>query len=210
MCIYYFSLVFAVAAAGGGGDVGVRESGARHERSAESRSVWRIQQDRHHRTVRRLHFLFTETDRLCYAGSPHILHTHCSCSESNHLASSLNKLIKSLPFYLEAKLLSKTGCFKYLNNFDQYLAIFWWGQSAYYEEQILFHTKYASQNFSAAQLLCLAFLLATGKQNCGPLVSSQPNHSLFFQFKWKSVMTDLWFALCLSCLHARHSFCNRK
>lgn len=42
----------AAAAARGGGDVGLRESGTRHERSAESCSVRRIQQDRRHRTVR--------------------------------------------------------------------------------------------------------------------------------------------------------------
>lgn len=66
MCLLFYILSFcAAAAAGGGGDVGVRESRARHERSAESRPVRRLQQDRQHRTVRRSHFLFTETDRRC-------------------------------------------------------------------------------------------------------------------------------------------------
>lgn len=48
-----FSLLLAAAAARGGGDVGVRDSGAGHERSAESRPVRRIRQDRDHRPVRR-------------------------------------------------------------------------------------------------------------------------------------------------------------
>lgn len=76
-CVFIVSFggLRAAAAAGGGGDVGVRESRARHERSAESCSVRRIQQDGRHRTVRRLHFLFTESARRCRAGSPHVLNT---------------------------------------------------------------------------------------------------------------------------------------
>lgn len=76
-CVFIVSVagLRAAAAAGGGGDVGVRESRARHERSAESCSVRRIQQDGRHRTVRRLHFLFTESARRCRAGSPHVLNT---------------------------------------------------------------------------------------------------------------------------------------
>lgn len=57
----FYRPVFAVASAWGGGDVGVRESRARHERPAESCSVRRIRQDRRHRTVRPQHFLFTNT-----------------------------------------------------------------------------------------------------------------------------------------------------
>ena len=90
VCIYNVSLsLVAVAAARGGGDVGVRQPGARHERSAESCSVRRIQQDRDHRTVRRLHVsrLSADSDQLCFAGSRHTLQTHCS-----YLLFPFNKL----------------------------------------------------------------------------------------------------------------------
>lgn len=71
----FYALVFAVASAWGGGDVGVRESRARHERPAESCSVRRIQQDRRHRTVRPQHFLFTNTSYLLCRKSTHTSHS---------------------------------------------------------------------------------------------------------------------------------------
>ena len=63
LCNFFSASSFcAAAASGGGGDVGVWESRARHERSAESRSVRRIQQDGQHRTVRRTSCLQRLTD----------------------------------------------------------------------------------------------------------------------------------------------------
>ncbi len=78
-----FCLMFcAVAAAGGGGDVGVRESGARHERSAESCSVRRLQQDRHHRTVRSLpvHWNWPSTPSRKCTRNAHSLLRMINCS----------------------------------------------------------------------------------------------------------------------------------
>lgn len=140
-CVFIVSLARwrAAAAAGGGGDVGVRESRARHERSAESCSVRRIQQDRRHRTVRSLHFLFTESDQRCCAGSPLIL------LESKHLTFPFNRLPNTnLPL---TDLIPLYG-----------MSHIQWGHLDYYKYQIFFQSKRARQ----------LFLFSLRKQHHGP------------------------------------------